>query len=750
MKRSIQATLVAVAITGLFLAAVTSNAGLVLHWKFNEGTGTTANDSTGGGHDGTLTNMDAADWVNTGLPDVPSGSSYALDFDGANDFVIASGDAYKGVVGTAERTIAAWIKGTKLNACVANWGVNTAGQKWTFRVQDGNGTAGALRVEVNGGYQVGNTVINDDAWHHVAAVLPSQGSPDVSHIRLYVDGILEDISASQVRAINTVGTQTFRVANDFSTRRFQGRIDEVRLYDHALTSTEIRALAGVTDAYPDAVLADSPIAYWRLAAQVADDGIGINEGSLGPVNGIFRQFGAGYFGQTGLVSANSDRCALFDATAKTNYVEIPNHGQINTSGPFSSKTFELWFNMDAAVTGNVVLYEQGGGGNGMNVYIQEDTGNHYLRYGAWQGTGSNVHFPTRVPITAGTVYHVASVYNDAGNTFMLFLNGAPVSAKVSGNIAAIPNHTGLIAIGGMLNDTELHSGDQSGDGLHFTGYIDDVALYNSVLTLESIQTHYATGSGDRLGIMEYATLGATLNYDAANDSDGDTSFEDSIGTRQNNATANAFDWNLSGMTAPSRKSVGGGVLSKIRYAYRFDGSDTAWCQEFDSVAGNPTTSGASLEIVFKPTDFSGQEALLETGGNGSGTAIWLDGNTLRFDVKNGSIDARATYNLTGLPAAEQASFIHVVGVADIAGDQALLYVNGLLRNAPAASGNLADWAGTDDSGLGSIRGTQAFGTPGGFNGDIALARLYPHILDSGRVTNNYEALLSRGGVFLIK
>jgi hypothetical protein len=59
---------------------------------------------------------------------------------------------YDGVLGTHARTATAWIKTTALGEIIS-WGQNVTGQKWIFRVQNSNGQAGAIRVEVSGGYQ---------------------------------------------------------------------------------------------------------------------------------------------------------------------------------------------------------------------------------------------------------------------------------------------------------------------------------------------------------------------------------------------------------------------------------------------------------------------------------------------------------------------------------------------------------------------------------------------------------------------
>ena len=122
-----------------------------------------------------------------------------LQFDGVDDYVEIKG--YKGVTGTAPRTIMAWIK-TKSSSAIASWGKNSAGSKWTFRVIP----AGVLRTEVNGGNIVGTTIVNDDEWYHVAAVLPDVENPDVVDVLLYVDGSVDVTGTPNSEAINTASS----------------------------------------------------------------------------------------------------------------------------------------------------------------------------------------------------------------------------------------------------------------------------------------------------------------------------------------------------------------------------------------------------------------------------------------------------------------------------------------------------------------------------------------------------------------
>ncbi len=201
----------------------------VLWFKFEDPT-LVAMDNSGNENHGTL----------TGPPEiVPGRIGDAYSFDGAGpDYVEI--DNFKGVTGKQSRTMTAWIKTTGSGA-IMSWGENITGKKWIFRVEENKG---ALRVEVNYGYIIGTTALSDDAWHHVAAVLSNDGSPDVTEVKLYVDGVQEDISAELGRSIDTgidinvmIGTSPH-----VPPMPFTGLIDDVRIYDVALSGPEIAAL----------------------------------------------------------------------------------------------------------------------------------------------------------------------------------------------------------------------------------------------------------------------------------------------------------------------------------------------------------------------------------------------------------------------------------------------------------------------------------------------------------------------------
>ena len=198
------------------------------YWPLDELAGNAASDSSGNLRNGTLINGPV--WNASGT------LNGALQFDGVNDYVSVA--EYKGILGTSSRTCAAWIKtpGTAQNMVILGWG----GQQWVF----GLFGSGELTVYAGGPYIKTALLVNDDQWHHVAAVMTDDGSPNVSEITLYVDGILQT-------TVNAPGVINTPQANDvligaFSAGTpagfFKGLLDDVRLYNMALSGAQIEQI----------------------------------------------------------------------------------------------------------------------------------------------------------------------------------------------------------------------------------------------------------------------------------------------------------------------------------------------------------------------------------------------------------------------------------------------------------------------------------------------------------------------------
>ena len=173
------------------------------------------------------------------VPDPERGQVLSLDGDG--DYMQITG--YKGITGIQPRTVCAWINTETAGAGdIVSWGEEAEGARWLFYINN----VGGLGIAAYGGYiQTTGLDLRDGTWHHVAAVLP-MGYTNVDDVELYVDGIKMTSTVSSSRTIDTGSVLDVKIGilDDGLDRYFDGLIDDVRIYNRALSETEIAALAG--------------------------------------------------------------------------------------------------------------------------------------------------------------------------------------------------------------------------------------------------------------------------------------------------------------------------------------------------------------------------------------------------------------------------------------------------------------------------------------------------------------------------
>jgi hypothetical protein len=179
----------------------------------------------------------ALDVFNTSNPIKQSGNDIAGIFKG-NTYVEI--ENFKGVAGNASRTITAWINTNKPNGEICSWGLDQSGKKWVFRVNEDS----TIRVEINGGYIFGKTKVSDSKWHHVACVFDNTLGGDVNTIKLYVDGVEDQIGGQQSMAVNTdilnPNSAPVRISRGINNRYWDGMMDDVCVFDAALSVNDVK------------------------------------------------------------------------------------------------------------------------------------------------------------------------------------------------------------------------------------------------------------------------------------------------------------------------------------------------------------------------------------------------------------------------------------------------------------------------------------------------------------------------------
>lgn len=154
-------------------------------------------------------------------------------FDGAVDYIDVEDNLDLDPSGF---TISAWIKrdaadsGVKSILSKRNTSFTSG---YDLRIRDDN------RIQIiwkNGSDQnlTGSTTIPDDEWHHVAVIY------DGSQIYIYIDGVLD---RNQAKTAPVATTNSFLIAaagKGTITQHFRGNIDEVRVWNTALTEDQLR------------------------------------------------------------------------------------------------------------------------------------------------------------------------------------------------------------------------------------------------------------------------------------------------------------------------------------------------------------------------------------------------------------------------------------------------------------------------------------------------------------------------------
>ena len=222
----------------------------LLYFNFDEGSGTTAaNTGSASASDATLTN--GVTWAAGRF------GAHALDFDGVDDYVVASGAALP--IGGAVRTACCWFKTTSgAQQILISYGISASAEVFALYTLSGNLFFGDFGTGVTPSPPV---PVADGNWHFVALTY------DGATANLYhaPNGFGVSLIGSNNFSMNT-GASDLLLGSwvDLSSQLLTGTLDEVRVYNRVLSVYEINEIALANTAGGKRVLSPSEALIYML------------------------------------------------------------------------------------------------------------------------------------------------------------------------------------------------------------------------------------------------------------------------------------------------------------------------------------------------------------------------------------------------------------------------------------------------------------------------------------------------------
>src|SRR3989344_1396932 len=465
----------------------TLKTGLVGHWTFDgKDTTTRIDDVSGNSNNGGL--VMGSSGTLTATTTIAGRLGQALRFDGTDDYInLGTGSSVKGLT---TYTIAGWFyvdtmpangssyslywesagneNAVRINAMIENANATYANvaNSFTFRYRD---TDGSSAVNVN----TDANTISAGRWYHLVAVYDSVGDTE----KVYLNNVLM-ISASNVAG--TISDTTPFNSNKIGVsgapdagENFKGKIDDVRVYNRALSSDEVKRLYNLgatsrisTTIRTNPTLNTGLVGHWTfdgkdITTRIDDVSGNSNNGGL--------VLGASGNTATTTVPGRIGQAMAFDGTH--DYVTLPNNASLNITGPI---TMSAWIKTSFSGAYQYVISGLTGGSPyaGYGLTISPDNKISYWSgaHAAWVDGSSTVN--------DNKWHHITAV--ESGTTVRFYKDGVADGTASTQQ----PNSYSDVRKIGIFTDNSQNP---------FKGSIDDVRIYNRALSADEIKRLYDLG-----------------------------------------------------------------------------------------------------------------------------------------------------------------------------------------------------------------------------------------------------------------
>src|SRR3989344_198301 len=473
---------------GVLGAADTSalSQGLVGYWKMDEST-TPSLDSSGNSNSGSWNGNVAATTGKFG-----NGTTY----DGTGDYVnVPDADSLDLGQGATKRwTVATWYRatgaGTSAQMLVAKRSATGSSvTDYVIYTESNSIVWGTGSAADSCSWQILSEP-SRDVWHHIVGTLEATGN-ESGRKSIYIDGALSATCTYAIKAASTTDPVKLGAADNTANHFFNGKLDEARIYNRALSPAEVSQLYN---------FAPGPVGYWKM-----DEGTGTSANDTS---------GNGYTGT--LTSGPTWTNGKFGSAVK--FDGSDDSVSFSGLGSLSTSTLEFWFNPSQI---------EASGGTQRTIFT---IGSCIFSLHEWAGSTKNYLFGSgcgnnywNTGFVANAWQHVVLVQNSSA--IDVYVNNVKKSLQNGSNNGFSTLNFATFSIGGSSTD--------------LIGKVDDVRIYNYARTskqiIEDLNAGHPTG-GSPVGSSV-----ATFHMD---DMEGTVAEDSSI--NGNDLTLSSRSWTQSG------------------------------------------------------------------------------------------------------------------------------------------------------------------------------------------------------------
>jgi hypothetical protein len=389
----------------------------------------------------------------------------AAIFNGSSSKIVVE-DSSANAFGFANMTgsISAWVNpavlGTSMGIAAKRDQGSPGNRQWIFRKYSDNKIQFyAYQTDSNSQVVISTSTIPQDSWTHVVVTLTT------SEMKIYLNGVLDKTTATSYTTIQndgadlTIGTQGANSSSNY----WNGKIDQVRIYNTALTQSQVTQLSQENNSTVGTHLFGC-IANYNLDGS-AKESMGTTAYDGVETDITYRYDGTPTNVDFG-VGGKSNYGAGFNGSSSA--IVVPNN--ILTANDHSIST---WFNLDST--------------NGIQTVVEFDYENRILFRAVSTDSnkayiGDSDYFDHGISFSAGQWYHLVITFS-AGNPFKIYVNG--VLSYTGGNAS----------VSAQSNDNIIGASNSSGaNGVD--GKIDQVRIFSKALSSGEVSKLYGNGAGE--------------------------------------------------------------------------------------------------------------------------------------------------------------------------------------------------------------------------------------------------------------